>query len=73
MRIEALEDIKSGGWILTAGDIVTLPDAEGTHFCAHGWARDVSGVVPTGELDVAICIDGFNAPDLRDSHTCARQ
>ena len=52
MKIEALEDIKSGDYVLTAGDIITVPDAIGSHWCAHGWAKDVAGTVATGERRV---------------------
>lgn len=52
MKIEALEDIKSGGYLLTAGDSITVPDDIGAHWCAHGWAKDTAGTVPTGERRV---------------------
>lgn len=52
MKIEALEDIRSGNFTLTAGDIVTVPDEDGTHWCEMGWAKDTAGVVPTGERSV---------------------
>jgi hypothetical protein len=52
MRIEALEDIKSHGLRLTAGDVVTVPDDAGAAFCAAGWAKDTAGVVATGERHV---------------------
>lgn len=53
MKIEALEDIKSGNYILTQGDQVTVPDADGTHWCEMGWAKDLAGTVPTGERSTA--------------------
>jgi hypothetical protein len=31
------------------GDVVTVSDAYGQKLCALGWAKDVDGVVPTGE------------------------
>lgn len=49
MRIEALENIRSEYFTLTGGDVVTVPDEVGTHWCAMGWARDTSGEIPTGE------------------------
>ena len=52
MKIEALEDIKSGGYLLTAGDSITVPDESGAHWCAHGWAKDTAGIVQTGERRV---------------------
>jgi hypothetical protein len=52
MKIEALEAIKSGDYILTAGDSITVPDEIGAHWCKHGWAKDVAGVFATGERRV---------------------
>jgi hypothetical protein len=52
MRIEAMETIKSGGWVLSAGDSVEVPDAIGLHWVQMGWARDPSGAVETGERRV---------------------
>jgi hypothetical protein len=52
MKIEALEDIRSGNYLLTAGDIITVPDEEGAHWCEMGWAKDTSGDVPTGERSI---------------------
>lgn len=49
MRIEALENIRSEYFTLTEGDVVTVPDEVGAHWCAMGWAKDTSGTVPTGE------------------------
>lgn len=34
---------------LHEGDIVSVPDKLGARWCALGWAKDVDGVVPTGE------------------------
>lgn len=49
MKIEALEPIKSHGRVQETGDIVTVPDDIGAAWCAAGWARDMDGVVSTGE------------------------
>lgn len=49
MRIEALESIKSGPYVLDEGDRKSVPDEIGQRWCALGWAKDVDGVVPTGE------------------------
>jgi hypothetical protein len=49
MKIEALESIKSDGYILDKEDVKTVPDEVGMKWCAAGWARDVSGTVATGE------------------------
>jgi hypothetical protein len=52
MRVEALEVIKSRGYTLSEGDILTVPDEVGAHWCKHGWAKDTSGAVETGERRV---------------------
>ena len=53
MKIEALERIKSDGYVLDAGDIkVNIPDAIGAAWCSHGWARDLDGAVATGARQV---------------------
>jgi len=49
MRIEALENFNVGDLRVTAGDIITVDDQVGQHACAHGWAKDASGEVPTGQ------------------------
>ena len=52
MRVEAINGIKSDGYVLSAEDVVTVPDEIGAKWCKHGWARDTSGAVPTGERRV---------------------
>ena len=52
MRVEALESIKSDGYALAEGDILTVPDAVGAAWCGYGWARDTGGAVATGERRV---------------------
>jgi hypothetical protein len=52
MRIEALETIKSGGWVLSTGDSVEVSESLGLHWVQMGWARDPTGAVPTGERQV---------------------
>lgn len=49
MRIEALENIKDGRYVVTAGDILTVEDEFGSRWCSAGWAKDTASVVPTGE------------------------
>ncbi len=49
MRIEALENIKSDGYVVTASDILTVDDAAGLKWIRLGWASDPTGVIPTGE------------------------
>lgn len=52
MRIEALETIKSDGFVITAGDLITVPDEAARKWIALGWAKDPAGVIATGERKV---------------------
>lgn len=53
MKIEALETIKSDGYVLDAGDVKTqVPEAIGSKWCALGWAKDLDGNLETGERQV---------------------
>jgi hypothetical protein len=53
VKIEALESIKSDGYVLDAGDVKqNVPDPIGARWCAAGWAKDLDGVVATGERKV---------------------
>jgi len=53
MKIEALEAIKSDGFVLDAGDVKTaVPDEIGARWVKAGWAKDVDGTVETGERQV---------------------
>lgn len=52
MKIEALEAIKSDGYVLDAEDTKTVPDDIGARWCAAGWAKDLAGVIQTGERKV---------------------
>ncbi len=52
MRIEALEAIKSDGYVLDQEDVKSVPDEIGAKWCAAGWARDTAGLVPTGDRKV---------------------
>lgn len=36
-------------YLLTKGDVVTVPDKLGERWCAHGWGKDLDGHVETGE------------------------
>lgn len=54
MRIEAIDKINAtdddGSELhLAPGDIKTVGENFGKLACGMGWARDVDGVVPTGE------------------------
>lgn len=60
MKIEALEGIKSAGYVLIAGDSITVPDEIGTLWVKAGWAKDVAGTVETGErvvLNAKLAVD----------------
>lgn len=48
MRVELLENVKSNGYALTAGDSITVPDEIGASWCGAGWAKDTAGNVETG-------------------------
>lgn len=53
MRIEALEVIKSSGYVLDAGDVkMNVPDEIGERWVRAGWAKDLDGIIPTGERKV---------------------
>lgn len=53
MKIEALEPIKSDGFVLDSGDIKQqVPDDIGARWCRAGWAKDLDGAIPTGERKV---------------------
>ena len=67
MRIEAMETIKSNGWVLSAGDSVEVPDGLGLHWVQMGWARDPSGAVETGERRVIRAVLKPNA--ARSGHS----
>jgi len=60
MKIEALESIKSDGYVLTAGDSLTVPDEIGSVWVKAGWAKDVAGGIETGErvvLNAKLAVD----------------
>lgn len=53
MRVQVLEQkLKSHGYSLVKDDTLTVPDEVGEAWCAHGWAKDTEGKVPTGERRV---------------------
>lgn len=72
MKIEALEVIKSSGYVLDKGDVkMNVPDEIGERWVRAGWAKDLDNVVPTGErkvLDARLTIEpivhGVVSPDL---------
>lgn len=71
MKIEVLEerlrstDPETGEhYNLEEGDRVTVSDACGREWCKHGWAKDLSGDVETGERvvrGVTVQPDNVNA------------
>jgi hypothetical protein len=48
MKIESLTTFLDGRARFEAGDIRTVPDADGERFVAAGWAKDISGAIETG-------------------------
>lgn len=52
LKVEALEPIKSDGYILNTGDRVTVSMNTGHRWVKHGWAKDLSGLYETGERKV---------------------
>lgn len=53
MKIEALEAIKSDGYVLDAGDVKqNVPDEIGSVWVKAGWAKDLEGNIETGERQV---------------------
>lgn len=62
MRIELTRTVKHDGRIYTKGDIITAQNGLGTYFCSCGWAKDLSGDVPTGEVSTdAVTLDTHSA------------
>lgn len=53
MKIEILENVKHERELYAEGDVRTVTAELGAYFCACGWARDVDGVVETGDRDLA--------------------
>lgn len=49
MRIELIRTVKHGGHTYTQGDVITADAGLGTYFCSCGWAKDVTGQVPTAQ------------------------
>ena len=52
IQVEALEQIKSDGFIIATGDRITLPEDVAKRWCGSGWAQAVNGEVKTGERRV---------------------
>jgi len=48
MKVEVLETkLSSHGFYAEAGDRLTIPDLVGIAWCANGWAKDLSGAIPS--------------------------
>jgi hypothetical protein len=53
MRVKITEKrLRDGGYDLSEGDTITVPDELGATWCGHGWCEDVDGKVKTGERRV---------------------
>ncbi len=50
MQVEILEEkLSSDGFTGLKGDRLTVPDNIGAAWCGHGWVKDMSDKIPTGE------------------------
>lgn len=47
IQIEALENIKSDGYIMCEGDRLTVEDDVARRWCGAGWAKAVKGDIET--------------------------
>lgn len=75
MRVEILEkrisdqDPETGHqYVAQQGDVLTVPDAVGNRWCHYGWAKDVDGVITTGER-----IEGSREPHESDPRREAKR
>lgn len=48
MKVEILTSFTHKGENFILDDQRTVSDADGEYFCRAGWARDLSGTIPTG-------------------------
>jgi hypothetical protein len=51
IKLEVLEKFSIEGQVYHAGEIRVVPEVVAKTACGAGWARDVDGVIPTGERD----------------------
>lgn len=50
MKVEILEEkLSSDSFVGEKGDRFTVPDDIGHRWCQLGWAKDLAGIVATGE------------------------
>lgn len=52
-RIEIIKNFRSGGTGYFAGEIRHVTPEQAGHFCSSGWAKDLSGEIPTGKPDTS--------------------
>lgn len=52
-RIEMLADVKGADGTFRKGEIRLVEPETAGLFCAHGWAKDLGGEVPTGTPDTS--------------------
>jgi hypothetical protein len=50
-QIEVLELFRDGGELYRAGEVRVVSEVDAAYYCGAGWARDVSGDIPTGARD----------------------
>jgi hypothetical protein len=51
IKLEVLEKFSIDGLVYHAGEIRVVEESVAKTACGAGWARDVDGVIPTGERD----------------------
>ncbi len=51
MKVEVLTPFLHQGLRYAAGEVREVDDSTGEYFCRAGWAKDVNGVVATGNPD----------------------
>lgn len=59
-RIEILTRFKHGTGSYYPGEVRVVEESDAGLFCGNGWARDISGDIPTGSAtpaDVKLSID----------------
>lgn len=50
MEIKVLKTFLDGRNPFEVGEVRKVDDVDGEYFCSCGWAEDVAGTVPTGEI-----------------------
>jgi hypothetical protein len=53
MNITAIGNVNSDGYIVSDGDIISIPDEIGKRWCSYGWAKDIDNNVMTEERNIS--------------------